>query len=65
MMNGMNPPMPPSPENIISMVMQDVNAAVNWGLQPLNFAFGWGNQAVGFATSWPGRAMSAVKPGGM
>jgi len=65
-MNGMpNVPTPPSPESLANMVMQDVNAGINWALQPINFGLGWANQMVSFATSWPGRAMSAVKIGGM
>ena len=65
-MNGMpNVPAPPSPESFANMVMQDVNAGISWVLQPINFGLGWANQAVGFVTSFPGRAMSAVRPGGM
>ncbi len=66
MTNGIpNVPQPPSPQNMVTMVMQDVNQAINLAIQPINLGMGWAGSVVTFITAIPGRAMSALRPGGM
>ena len=66
MTNGIpNVPKPPDPANIASMAMADLNAGIAWAIAPINYTMGWVNQGVSWVTSLPGRAISAVRPGGM
>lgn len=63
-MNGMNPPMPPGPEQALNMVAQDVNTGVNLAIKPFNDAIGWFGQAANWVASIPTRAITAFRPGG-
>jgi hypothetical protein len=58
-------PTPPDPANIAAMAMQDLNAGIQWVISPINYGMGWIGQGVSWATSLPGRALSAIRPGGM